>query len=66
MNFTIRSAKKEDMSRVLNLIKELASFEKEEHAVEVTIEELQRDGFESKPAFKCFVADEVSKVVEWM
>ena len=57
MNFTIREAVKEDMSRALELIKELASFEKEPDAVEVTVQDLQKDGFGEQPAFKCFVAE---------
>lgn len=57
MNFTIRTAKKEDMAQVLDLIKELAHFEKEAHAVEVSVEDLQKDGFGKTPAFICFVAE---------
>ncbi len=57
MNFTIRNAAKSDMSRALELIKELATFEKEEGAVEVTVQDLQKDGFGEYPAFKCFVAE---------
>lgn len=56
MNYLIRTAKRDDMPQVLDLIKELAIFEKEENAVEVTIQDLQNDGFNDKPAFKCFVA----------
>jgi GNAT superfamily N-acetyltransferase len=63
MDFTIREASKNDMPQVLNLIKELALFENEEHSVEVTVNDLQNDGFGEDPAFKCFVA-EVSKTVE--
>ncbi len=57
MNFTIRPATKDDMPRALDLINELAAFEKEENAVEVTVEDLQNDGFGKHPAFKCFVAE---------
>ena len=63
MDFKIRDARKEDMSSVLGLIKELADFEKEPHAVEVTVEELENDGFGEQPAFKCFVAETNNKVV---
>lgn len=62
MDFIIRSAQKEDMPQVLNLIKELAIFEKDEHAVEVTVSELQRDGFQGNPAFTCFVAEVANKI----
>ena len=57
MNFKIRPATKSDMHRALDLIKELAVFEKEEDAVEVTVEDLQDHGFGEQPAFKCFVAE---------
>lgn len=61
----IREARKEDMAQVLQLIKELAVFEREPDAVEVTVEELQRDGFGPDPAFHCFVA-EVKGEIEGM
>ncbi|MBD0831452.1 GNAT family N-acetyltransferase [Aestuariibaculum sediminum] len=57
MNFTIRKAKKEDMSRVLELINQLAVFEKEPDAVEVTLKDLENDGFKDNPAFICLVAE---------
>jgi GNAT superfamily N-acetyltransferase len=63
MDITIRTASINDMPRVLNLIKELAHFEKEEHEVEVTVNDLKNDGFGPRPAFKCFVA-EVDEQVE--
>lgn len=62
MNFTIRPATKEDMPQALELIKELAIFEKEENAVEVTVQDLQNDGFGDQPAFTCFVAELNNKV----
>lgn len=57
MSQTIREAREEDMPAVLELIKELAVFEKEPEAVIVTAENLKRDGFGENPAFKCFVAE---------
>lgn len=57
MSQTIREASKDDMPAVLELIKELAVFEKEPDAVIVTAEDLKRDGFGENPAFKCFVAE---------
>ena len=65
MGVNIRFAKKSDMPEVLNLIKELATFEKEPDAVEVTVEELQEDGFSDSPEFVCFVA-EINKKVQGM
>lgn len=62
MNFKIRPSKKSDMPEVLDLIKALADFEKEPKAVELTVKELQKDGFGDPPAFFCFVAEVNSKI----
>lgn len=53
----IRKATKNDMPSVLELIQELAVFEKEPDAVVVTVEDLVRDGFSENPLFQCFVAE---------
>lgn len=45
------------MHEVLLLIKELALFEREPEAVEITVEDLQRDGFGNEKLFTCFVAE---------
>ncbi|ETN94297.1 GNAT family N-acetyltransferase [Zhouia amylolytica] len=63
MDYTIRQAHKEDMSSVRELIQELADFEKEPNAVEVTVEDLIEDGFGAHPAFHCFVAEVNGKIV---
>ena len=55
MNLVIRKAEKNDMISVLLLIKELAEFEREPLAVELTQNDLIRDGF-SNSLFVCFVA----------
>lgn len=57
MDFKIRKAVPQDMPRVLELITELAVFEEEPDAVEITVSDLQTDGFGKHPAFDCFVAD---------
>lgn len=62
---TIRLATIEDMPQVLNLIKELALFEKEPDEVETTVEELEEDGFGKNPEFTCFVA-EINNKIEGM
>ncbi|AUC78934.1 GNAT family N-acetyltransferase [Nonlabens sp. MB-3u-79] len=51
----VREATKEDFPRVLELITELAIFEKEPDAVEVTVEELEQNGLGEQALFKCFV-----------
>lgn len=62
MKPVLRKANKQDMPRVLELIQDLAEFEKEPEAVEVTIEQLEEDGFGSQPKFYCFVAEVNHKV----
>jgi ribosomal protein S18 acetylase RimI-like enzyme len=52
-----RLAVKQDMPRVLELIQELATFERETNAVEVTLTDLEKDGFGSSPKFVCFVLE---------
>jgi len=47
----------DDMPIVLELIKELALFEKEPDAVAVTVEDLILDGFGEHPMFHTFVAE---------
>ena len=63
MSFTIRRGLKEDMQSVHNLIMELAIFEKEPDAVEITVDDLIRDGFSEKPRFKIFVAEENETII---
>lgn len=53
----IRFAKESDMDDVLHLIQELATFENEPNAVEVTVEDLVRDGFGISPLFHVIVAE---------
>ncbi len=57
MDFSIRLANQNDMPQVYNLIKELAVFEKEPEAVEVTVDDLIADGYGDHPQFTCFVAE---------
>lgn len=63
MELVIRNAVREDMSSVLQLIKELAVFEKEPDAVEVTLEELVVAGFGEPKQFDCFVAEVENRIV---
>ncbi|MCW8981500.1 MULTISPECIES: GNAT family N-acetyltransferase [Altibacter] len=63
MQITIRNAKKADMSKVRELIVELAVFEKEPDAVDVTVADLEKAGFEAEPLFRCFVAEVDTKIV---
>ncbi|AUC22009.1 MULTISPECIES: GNAT family N-acetyltransferase [Polaribacter] len=63
MDFTVRLGEEKDMQSVLNLITELAVFEKEPDAVEVTVEDLIKDGFSKNPKFKVFVAEQENKII---
>jgi len=58
MNITIRIAKKEDCPRLLELVNELALFERAPHEVTVTLQEFEDAGFGEKPVWKAFVAEE--------
>ncbi len=62
MSTTIRVARANDMPQVLQLIKELAEFEKEGGAVEITVADLIRDGFGEAKLFRCFVAEVDGKI----
>lgn len=62
MDYKIRNAEKTDLPEILSLIKELAAFEKEPDAVEVDIEDLEKEGFGPQPLYKCFVAEVQGKI----
>ena len=63
MNYHVRKAVTSDMKQVLNLITELAIFEKEPNAVEITEADLIAKGFGENPEFDCFVAESDQKVI---
>ena len=56
MNITIRRAVKEDCPRLLELITELAIYEKAPNDVTVTLEHFTESGFGEKPIWWAFVA----------
>lgn len=51
------------MKDVLNLIKELAAFEREHDAVEISESDLIADGFGETPSFKVFIAEKEDEMV---
>ena len=63
MSFIIRQGEKKDAQAILNLIKELAVFEKLPNEVEITTNDLIKDGFSSQPKFKTFVAQETDGTI---
>ncbi len=59
----IRKGTPNDMPSVLELIKELAIFEKEPDAVVITVDDLIRDGFAENPLFHTFVAEVDDQII---
>lgn len=59
----IRPALETDLPIIIDLIRELAHFEKEPDAVEVTLEELRRDGFGDAPQFSIIVAEVENEIL---
>lgn len=62
MNINIRRAEKTDCSRLLELIRELAHYEKAPQEVTVTLAHFEESGFGSKPVWWAFVAEFDGKV----
>lgn len=58
MKTTIRRAVREDCSRLLELIKELAVYEKAPNEVTVSLEHFTESGFGKNPVWWAFVAEE--------
>lgn len=62
MNIIIRPAVRKDCARLLELIYELAVYEKAPHEVEVTLEHFEESGFGPHPVWWGFVAEVDGKV----
>ena len=58
MSIQIRRAIKEDCKRLLELIQELADFERAPHEVTATLEHFEESGFGKNPVWFGFVAEE--------
>lgn len=63
MELTIRYAVQEDCERLLELIHELAMYEKAPQEVTVKIEEFVDAGFGTNPVWKAFVAERDGKIL---
>lgn len=59
----IRRGEKRDIPQVLELVKELAVYEKALDQVSNTIEAMEEDGFGANPIFGMFVAEEQGQIV---
>src|SRR6187401_2616515 len=62
-NTLIREGSKEDLPTVLDLIKELAEYEKAPHEVTNTIAMMEHDGFGPNPVYGFFVAESENRIV---
>lgn len=62
-DFTIRPGIKSDLPRVLELVKELAEFERAPHEVINTVELMEKDGFGPERIFGFFVCENKKGVV---
>jgi len=61
MSIIIRRAVKEDCERILELIQELAKFEKAPQEVTVTLSHFEESGFGNNPIWWAFVAEEIDE-----
>jgi len=59
----IREARREDCARILDLVKELAIYEKAPDEVTVTLEEMEECGFGEKPVWSSLVAEVDGEIV---
>lgn len=62
-NVFIRKSTSNDMASVLDLIKELAAYEKAPNEVELDVETLIDDGFGEHKIFDCLVAEEGGQII---
>ena len=63
MEITIRKGIKEDLDCVLELIKELADYENELNEVQITVEDLENDGFGAHPYYWFLVAEHKGQII---
>ncbi len=59
----VREAVQEDCASMLDLIRELAEYEKALHEVTVTLDEFTQDGFGQSPVWGAFVAELNGEIV---
>jgi GNAT superfamily N-acetyltransferase len=59
----IREGKKIDLPRVLELVKELAEYERAPHEVINTVAQMEEDGFGANPIFGFFVAERENEII---
>ncbi len=62
MHITIRRAEKKDCSRLMELVQELAVYEKAPDAVTATLQHFEESGFGPSPVWFAFVAEADGKI----
>ena len=63
MNIEIRKAEKKDCNRLMELVRQLAAYEKAPDEVTATVEHFEESGFGEKPVWWGFVA-EINNIIE--
>ena len=63
MKTTIRKGEKKDLPAVLSLIKELAEYENAIEEVTITLEDLEKDGFENHNWYSFLVAENNNEII---
>ena len=63
MGIIIREGIKKDLPQVLELIKELADYEGALEQVTLTLEDLEKDGFQEYPYYKFLVAENKKEII---
>ncbi len=63
VGITIRRGRKEDLPRTLELIKELATYERAPHEVTNTVELMEHDGFGANPVYGFYVAEQDGVII---
>lgn len=59
----VRKARREDIPRILELIEELAIYERAPHEVTNTVERMLNDGFGERKIFDAFVCEESGDII---
>lgn len=63
INIELRDARIEDCRSIVDLIIELAVYEKSENEVEITSAQLEKDGFGKRPLFHAVVAEKEAEII---
>ena len=63
MTISIRDATKDDLQSILDIVIQLAIFEKEPDAIDIDVAYYIKNGFKKNPLFKCFVAEKENSIV---